>query len=76
MDRDAILESIKTQMIDTIKVSNGYNITPVVILRGVYSYNDVKDKVPALCFTFTTETPYEDDQYPKTYNDTDIKQRS
>lgn len=74
--RNTILNKIKDELKTNIKVTNGYSFTPVVVRRGVYSYSDLKNKVPALCFTFIQEAPYEDGKYPTTYDDIDTKAMS
>lgn len=72
-DRNLVLNTIKEELKDNIKVTNGYSFTPIAVRRGVYAYNDLKGKMPALCFTFVKENPYEDDIYPVTYDDIDTK---
>jgi len=71
--RNDILNIIKDDLKKYITVEGGYSFTPQTVNRGLYSYEDLHGKYPSLCFTFTTETPYEDPIYVKTYDDTDIK---
>ena len=75
-NRNDILNTIKTELTQHITLANGYSFTPAVVRRGIYAYNDLGGLIPNLCFTFIRETPYEDDTYPKTYDDTDIKAMS
>jgi len=75
-NRNTILNTIKDDLKKYLTVANGFSFTPHAVKRGVYAYNDLQTRLPSLCFTFTQEVPYEDDTYPKTYDDVDIKAMS
>jgi len=75
-NRNVILNQIKSDLKKHIKVSNGYSFTPIAVRRGVYAYNDLKTKMPSLCFTFIKEVPYEDSIFPTSYGDIDTKSMS
>ena len=75
-NRNTILNTIKDDLKKYISVANGYTFTPLAVRRGVYAYNDLKAKMPSLCFTFIKETPYEDSIFPTSYNDINTKAMS
>lgn len=75
-NRNTILNTIKEDIKVNLTVENGFTFTPMVVRRGVYAYNDLANILPSICFTFVRELPFEDDIYPKTYDDVDIKAMS
>jgi len=71
--RNTILYQIKDTIIDKLTKLNGYNFTPKKVERGIFSWNDMENNMPAILFTFISETPYESPKYQLTYDDTDTK---
>jgi len=75
-NRNTILNTIQDELKKYITVANGFSCTPHTVRRGVYAFNDLQKRLPSVCFTFTQEVPFEDETYPMTYDDTDIKAMS
>jgi len=71
--RNTYLYQIENDLKEKLTVVNGYDFTPVSIKRGIYNFQDFEGLMPAICFTFISESPFESDNYQMTYDDIDTK---